>query len=204
MSLNPPLAEGPNAAGRTEVVPEPYPGEYFYLMRDNVDFSVTVNGVQYAASGRVYLTSNRLCLQEKGSCKSGATPLTQKKSGVQWAALDVPLHLIEGHKYNQPIFSSNYLSGTCLAVPGGGFEEGAVAQWKISFPRGGVGSLYPLFLKLMRAIEQNSERKEAIYGMGADSGSGAINPVVARELGRGYVDPNDPSAFYMEQVVARK
>ena len=169
-------------------------------MRDHVDFSVSSGGVTYASSGRVYLTSNRLCLQEKGSSSAGATPLTNKKSGVSWAAVDLPLHLIESHKFNQPIFSCNYLSGTCGAIEGGGFPTGAVVAWKLSFPRGGVGSLYPLFLKLMKAIAANQGRKEAIYGMDATEG-GAINPQVARDIGRGYMDPNDPSAFYMEQMV---
>lgn len=124
MALNPPLTQSIDPSTEEQcITPTPYESEFFFLMRDSLSFSLTdpSTSATYKATGRLYLTSNRLCFLEKGMCKLGGRPLIHSKTGQEWAGVDLPLEMLINHKFGQPIFGANYLGGECSVVAGGGF-----------------------------------------------------------------------------------
>ena len=68
MSLNPTLMANETSTPPS-LVPNPYPSEVFFLVRDKIDFEIIDGGNTYKGSGRVYVTSHRLCFQERGMTK---------------------------------------------------------------------------------------------------------------------------------------
>lgn len=133
-------------------------------------------------------------------CKPSGRPLVHSKTGQPWAALDIPLLLISSHKFSQPIFGANSLGGAAQAIPGGGFSGAHELRWKLTFKNGGVGTFLPIFFRLMEYIknhmsQQVGEAKEAADGEGEEVG--LLNPMQARQIAEGYMDPNDPSHVYM-------
>ena len=121
-------------------------------MRENITFAITDGPHTYSASGRVYVTSTRLCFQEHGMTTPSGRPLLHNLTGKEWAAFDVPLQLVTFHAFKQPIFGCNYLEGEVVSVEGGGFRE-EVLKWRIGFTRGGVGTFLRLFFfRLMKFV----------------------------------------------------
>jgi hypothetical protein len=144
------------------------------------------------------MTSHRFCFQEKGMTKQDGRPLVNSKTGQAWAAIDIPMLLISSHKFNQPIFAANNLSGEVSAIPGGGFVSETL-KWKISFKNGGVGTFLPIFFRLREYIERNNMRIRDMEqeGKEADESDSLINPMQARQICEAFADPNDPSHVYI-------
>jgi len=200
MSLNPPLMEGAGVDGTVSVMPNPYANEFFFLMRDKIDFEVIDGPNKFSATGRCYMTSHRFCFQERGMTKTDGRPLVHKKTGQAWAAIDIPMLLVSDHKFNQPIFGANSLSGACTAIPDGGFVSETI-KWKIKFKNGGVGTFLPIFFRLMEYIEGHlrvSEGESKSDSKEEEAGQSVMNPIQARQICEAYLDPNDPTHVYVQ------
>merc|ERR1712046_153862 len=93
------------------------------------------------------------------------------------------------HKFNQPIFGANYLSG--LAIPSATDVSAALlggkpARFSLTFNDGGCGTFVGIFYKLLAELDKES----GTVRRAAEDGS--LNSVA-------YVDPSDPSTLYLSQ-----
>ena len=167
MALNPPLS--PNG--------DPYriEGEYFVMKRKGIEFEFKVeNGNKYTGKGNMILTTSRIiCVNNKNS------------SGFK--SFDLPLALISGEDFKQPIFGANYICGNCKPLMG---SLPGIIKFKIWFMEGGCGTFAPTFLKMCKNIHKSKNR--------------SVDQTVINQLQNGqykaaYVDPSDPSVMYLQQ-----
>ena len=167
MALNPPLS--PNG--------DPYriEGEFFVMKRKGIEFEFKVDhGNKYTGKGNMILTTSRIiCVNNKRS------------SGFQ--SFDLPLALITGEDFKQPIFGANYICGNCKplmnALPG-------MIKFKIWFMEGGCGTFAPTFLKMCKNVNRSKNRSVD---------QNVINQIQQGQYKAAYVDPSDPSIMYLQQ-----
>ncbi|KDO22249.1 hypothetical protein SPRG_12335 [Saprolegnia parasitica CBS 223.65] len=151
-------------------------GEVFILERPSIAFQCLVDGHKFKATGRIYITTQRLVF-----CADKAAT----QHGRFFQAFEIPLDNIADDKFNQPMFGSCNISGDVFPV---GTDEGDVAtpiEWRVSFPNGGTGTFLPIFLRLME------HKKHA----------GLVDEAFAEKQRKAYVDPNDPTVIYVSQPV---
>ena len=167
MALNPPLS--PN------VDPYRIEGEFFVMKRKGIEFEFKVeHGNKYTGKGNMILTTSRIiCVNNKRS------------SGFQ--SFDLPLALITGEDFKQPIFGANYICGNCKplmnALPG-------MIKFKIWFMEGGCGTFAPTFLKMCKNVNRSKNRSVD---------QNVINQIQQGQYKAAYVDPSDPSIMYLQQ-----
>jgi hypothetical protein len=111
-----------------------------------------------------------------------------QNSNSNFKAFDIPLALLIKEDFNQPIFGSNYISGTVKSllnlIPGN-------FKFKIWFMEGGCGTFVPNFLNLVASVRKNN-------GKGVEQKF--INSISTGTFAKSaYIDPNDPSVIYLEQ-----
>jgi hypothetical protein len=94
MALNPPMYDA--------LTPMAVPGEYFLLSRKGINFHLAMEGFpKLKAKGMVYVTTLRMVFV-------AAKPV--RTQGIELTGFDIPLQLVGGEKFHQPIFGANYLS----------------------------------------------------------------------------------------------
>jgi hypothetical protein len=167
MALNPPLS--PNG--------DPYriEGEYFVMKRKGIEFEFKVeNGNKYTGKGNMILTTSRIiCVNNKNS------------SGFK--SFDLPLALISGEDFKQPIFGANYICGNCKPLMG---SLPGIIKFKIWFMEGGCGTFAPTYLKMCKNIHRSKNRSVD---------QSVINQLQNGQYKAAYVDPSDPSVMYLQQ-----
>lgn len=183
--------------------PAPFPGESLVLRRDNVEFVIdglrTQSG-KWLAKGTLWLSDVRLVVIASGAARSDGL-----------VAFDFPLAYITHNKFNQPVFGCNHLSGKVWPAAEGGGPSGTLAphDYKIWFPRGGVGTLLPLFYRFISearaALQQRSAQQHSTgqHGFAQYSTSAAPSapPLPAALVATALVDPADPSQIFLTQPV---
>jgi hypothetical protein len=168
MALNPPIL--PSG------LPAAVNGEYMVLRREDISAEVRLeNGTKFKGDGVLYLTTARLVF-------------VNKKHNAVMLAFDVPLALMSGEKFQQPIFGANYIEGHVRPlynlIPCDG-------RFKFWFMSGGTGTFLPLFYDLAKQVRRSRNR-------GPD-------PRFVEAVSRGnlrnvaYVDPNDPTVIFVQQ-----
>lgn len=146
------------------------------LRREDISAEIRLdNGTKFKGDGVLYLTTARLVF-------------VNKKSNAAMIAFDVPLALMSGEKFQQPIFGANYIEGRVRPlynlIPCDG-------RFKFWFMSGGTGTFLPLFYDLSRQVRRSRNR-------GPD-------PRFVEAVSRGnlrnvaYVDPNDPTVIFVQQ-----
>ena len=108
------------------------------------------------------------------------------KTNSNFKAFDIPLSLLIKEDFSQPIFGSNYISGTVKPlfnlIPGN-------IKFKIWFMEGGCGTFVPNFLSLTASVRKNNNKGlEQKFINSISSGTFAKSA---------FVDPNDPSIIYL-------
>jgi len=154
-------------------------GEFFLLQRGGVAFEVNAAGFPKLKSsdGIVYLTTMRLVFVP--------SRVVRHSDGFEFRSFEMPLDKLEQEKFNQPIFGANNLSGVVRPTPGMGLDVDS--KFKISFNKGGAGTLLPLFFKALLEARQGNAQ-----GLAQAIQSGRISEFAA-------TDPNDPSIIYLTQ-----
>ncbi len=154
-----------------ELFPLSLPNEIFVLCRDEIKFQATLPAFGTLKSrGIFYLTNQRLVFVTKSD-----------SNRVDFVSFEVPFAEIqEIPKFEQPIFGANYLS---IVSRNGGIIF-------LSFYAGGAGTFLPVFFSLF-------ETARAAEGV---SSSPLLRAVAEGRAGSlAFVDPNDPSVFYVTQ-----
>lgn len=117
MALNPPQDQSGN--------PLRVNGEHFILDRKGIEFQVKIDGMgKLKGKGQMILTSNRLIL-------------VNKKQNDVLKAFDLPLALMFGESFEQPIFGANYITGKVKPLMQGSLPSDPV--FKAWFMEGGCG-----------------------------------------------------------------
>ena len=79
-----------------------------------------------------------------------------RQSGVDWKGFDVPLELVTGEKFSQPILGSNNLAGNVPLLDGVEGGQGALqsvtARWALYFRNGGFGTFIGVFHRVIRQV----------------------------------------------------
>ena len=161
------------------------PGEVFLLARDGIKFEVSSSELpKLKAKGRLVLSSLRLVFV--------ASPNPTRVQGVEFSAFDIPLKLLFQEKFNQPIFGCNNLTGVVDPIPGMGLPSRV--SWKVSFTRGGVGTLLPLFARALKEMrfQGTAQAAPANARLMQVVQTGNLNSVA-------FIDPNDPSTIFVSQ-----
>ena len=97
MALNPPL--------NTNFKPHRVQNEHFIMEVNSVEFEIKIDKLgKLKGDSKALLTSSRLIL------------LNSENRGGSFKAFDLPLALIYGENFVQPIFNANYLEGKCLPL----------------------------------------------------------------------------------------
>mmetsp|Transcript_18950 Transcript_18950/g.34298 ORF Transcript_18950/g.34298 Transcript_18950/m.34298 type:complete len:263 (+) Transcript_18950:4284-5072(+) len=167
MALNPPvLPDG---------LPAPVNGELMVLRRDDISAEFKLlSREKYSGRGNLFMTTARLVFVNKSS-----GPMQ---------SFDVPLALMSGEKFQQPIFGANYLEGNVSPLYG---LIPSDAHFKFKFMSGGASTFLKLFYNLAHQIRSN-------HGRGPDQRF--VETVSAGRLREAtYMDPNDPSVIYVSQ-----
>jgi hypothetical protein len=187
MAANPALVSSPDG-----LAPAPFQGETIALARHGVDIAIdglrTANG-KWSASGTLWLTDVRLVFVAPAA----------NADGLQ--AFDFPLAYITHDKFNQPIFACNNLAGKVWPATGGGGPAGTLPphEYKLYFKEGGVGTLLPLYYRLV------SQARLTLQRTGAPAQANAVPsaPQAPQSLAAtALVDPSDPSKIFLTQPVS--
>jgi hypothetical protein len=109
-------------------------------MRKGIDFEVKVDGLgKFKGRGHLVLSTTRVVL-------------INNKQDSQLKAFDLPLALISGEKFEQPILGANYWKGTSKplnnTLPGN-------AHFKIWFMEGSFGKFTKAFRYCLQKIREN-------------------------------------------------
>lgn len=167
MALNPPvLSDG---------LPAPVNGELMVLRRDDIsaEFKLLTKE-KYSGRGNLFLTTARLVFVNKGS-----GPMQ---------SFDIPLALMSGEKFQQPIFGANYVEGNVQPLYG---LIPSDAHFKLKFMSGGASTFLKLFYNIAHQIRHNRGRGPDQRFLETVS-SGRLREAA-------YMDPNDPSVLYVSQ-----
>jgi hypothetical protein len=145
------------------------------LRRDDISCEIKlVSREKYSGRGNLFMTTARLVFVNKSS-----GPMQ---------SFDVPLALMSGEKFQQPIFGANYLEGKVQPLYGLIPSE---AHFKFKFMSGGATTFLKLFYNLAHQIRSN-------HGRGPDQRF--VETVSSGRLREAaYMDPNDPSVLYVSQ-----
>ena len=97
MALNPPL--------NTKFIPLRVYKEHFIMEIEGVEFEIKIENIgKLKGKSKALITSSRLVL------------INSDNKGGSLKAFDLPLALIYGEKFVQPIFNFNFLEGKCLPL----------------------------------------------------------------------------------------
>ena len=154
-----------------ELFPLSLPNEVFVLRRDQIKFQATLPAFGTLKSrGIFYLTNKRLVFVT-----------TSDSNRADFVSMEAHFgEISEIPKFEQPIFGANYLS--ILTRDG--------AKIFLTFYAGGAGTFLPVFYSLF-------ETGRAADGLTTSPLLRAVAEGRAGSLA--FVDPNDPSVFYVTQ-----
>jgi len=170
MALNPPI----NSEGQ----PMRVEGEYFAILRKNMEIEVKIEGLsKLTAKGKLFVTTARLVF------------VNEKHEGSSFKSFDMPLMNLYDEKFEQPIFGANYLS---LKVKPLFNLIPADAKVKIWFMSGGCQKFLDIFLQILPQIRKR-RAQGADPGWIKDLTTGKLNSQFA------YVDPSDPTYVFVTQ-----
>ncbi|KAM3146737.1 hypothetical protein pb186bvf_001267 [Paramecium bursaria] len=170
MAFNPPVTQ--------QGVPLRVDQEHFMLFRKDMECEVKIENMgKYTAKGKIYLTSCRIVF------------VNDKFQKETFKSFDFPLAYLTNEKFQQPVFGSNYLEGDVAPLynllPG-------KTHFKLWFQSGGCSTFLKLIVEVLRQIRQRRNQGQ----MGPDPRF--INNLNHTQ-GQAFMDPNDPSVFYMVQ-----
>ena len=154
-----------------ELFPVASTGELFVLRREDIKFEATVPEFgKLKSSGMFYLTNQRLVYVTKSP-----------GSRVDFVSLEISFNEISGMpRFEQPIFGANYLD----------VKTQSGARVYLTFNSGGAGTFLPVFYSLFEtARTADSQYNSPILRAVAEGRAGSL----------AFVDPNDPSVFYVTQ-----
>ena len=154
-----------------ELLPWSNEEELFVLRRQDINFEATIPEFgKLKSSGMFFLTNQRLVYVTESP-----------GSRADFKSLEILLSEIAGvPKFEQPIFGANYLD----------IKTNSGARAYFTFYSGGAGTFLPVFYSLLGA----SEAKETTFT------SPILRAVAEGRAGNlAFVDPNDPSVFYVTQ-----
>ena len=105
-------------------------------------------------------------------------------------AFDLPLATMRNEKFNQPIFGANNMTGASppLDLPEGSDNY----KWCIKFNNGGVGTFLPFFFRLLQEMRARMQQATA-----APVAEPVPQAVAQGMMQQAFVDPNDPTKFYV-------
>lgn len=181
--INPELANGQ---------PVPMQNECFVLSRDGIHFTAKSGPRnKIDAYGSLYISTLRMIF-------------VNEKAGSENRGFDIPLATLYKESFNQPIFGANNMTGLSPPLD---LPEGADHwKWCISFRNGGVGTFLPFFFRLLQEMRRRmQEASSTATAQPASQGSTApVAQAVPMDVAQGFVqaafvDPSDPTKFYIPQ-----
>ena len=193
-----------SARGRNAPLPVPLDGEVFILSRPGIRFSADLPAPvarRIGADGVVVFTSLRLVF-----IAPSAVPLAAREerggggsAEARFVSFDVPLASIADEAFQQPVFGANSLTGTVVAVPGGGLPPGLRGTFGFEFRDGGVGTFLPVLIRVL-----SETRRLAAAPPTARLAPSARSQIfedirLGRFGGAAYVDPSDPTTLFLSQ-----
>jgi len=182
MAVNPTLAQDTTEG---ELFPLPQAGETFILKRTGIDFECTLaQGRALWGRGVFFMSTKRIVFVSSAkSCRP------------DFKSFEIPLASVCEHKFNQPIFGANYLSGQVRPSdtdPASAPLGGIPAPWSLTFNEGGCGTFLGLWYNI---LAEHAQASEAPGPLAQAAEQGNLNNVA-------YVDPSDPSVLYLSQPAA--
>lgn len=175
MALNPQLIHGADF---------PFPAnkgvEYTYVTNSSVKLKLNLPDRTIKEEGMVFLTSARLVFVKNPKSKTNAN----------FHGIEMPLHLIEKPKFEQPLFGVNYLAGTVKPLVGDPNCLQASCTWNIMFTSGNSERFLSTFSHVYEAA-----KKKKTYG--------SIDHLQESFVcgSSAYIDPNDPLHLYINEPV---
>lgn len=173
MALNPPLIGD---------VPMGIAGEMFCCKRGGMQLDLEAPGMaKLSLKGQIYLTTVRISFVPDA-----------RTSAVQ--AVDLPLQGISEEDFKQPIFGSNYLTGTVAPVPGRGL--GGPSKFRLYFTHGGCNTFLKFFFAIMEKYKMADEAARRAFLASQRAVQSFIVDLNA------YVDAGDPTTVFIVQPAA--
>jgi len=159
--------------------PVPMEGEVFILSRSGISFSAKSGSSKFERDGQLYLSTLRVVF-------------IADRPNDHCSAFDIPLATLYDEKFNQPIFGANNMTGKCPPLDSSGLAEDI--KWYIGFKNGGVGTLLPFFFNMLQEMRNRMSQPNPT------SVNAVVPETVAQSLVQAaYVDPSDPTKFYVPQ-----
>ena len=189
---------------RSEPLPVPLDGEVFILSRPGVRFTADLPAPvarRIGADGVVVFTSLRLVFIAPSAVALAAR---EERGGgsaeARFVSFDVPLASIVDEAFVQPVFGANSLTGTVVAVPGGGLPPGLSATFGFEFRDGGVGTFLPVLIRVLSEARRLAAAPPAPRHQAASARSQIFEDIrLGRFGGAAYVDPSDPTTLFLSQ-----
>jgi len=178
----------PNLSGSQ---PVPMEGEVLVLSRRGISFSAKSGSSKFKKEGKLHLSTLRMVFVADQSVFRRRT-IQNFPPSDNFSAFDIPLATLYGEKFNQPIFGANNMTGKCPPLDGSGLTEDI--KWYIGFKNGGVGTLLPFFFNMLQEMRNRMSQPNPT------STNAMVPEAVAQSLIQtAYVDPSDPTKFYVPQ-----
>ena len=163
--------------------PAPMAGELFVLSRDTIHCTVKgVSGCKIDAHGTLFLSTLRMVF-------------VSEKPG---SSFDIPLATLKNESFNQPIFWANNMTGVSppLDQPPECTQE---YKWCVEFRNGGVGTFLPFFFRLLHEMRTRLQRDAQPAAASGGVGEPVPQAVAQALVQQAFVDPADPTKFYISE-----
>jgi len=177
---SPRIMQNPQVNG---TMPVPMDNELFVLSRGGIAFSAKSGSTKVEDSGVIHLSTLRMVFVSDSGSKH----------------FDIPLATLEDEKFNQPIFGANNMTGANSPLD---LADGAPHyKWCISFRNGGVGTFLPFFFRLLQEMRQRMQQPAVPIAQPITGAAQQGVPIAVAQsmVQSAFVDPNDPTKFYVPQ-----
>lgn len=175
MALNPKLIQGTDY---------PYPAnkgnEYTYMRLDSVKLKLFLPDRTIKEEGTAFLTSTRLVFVKN----------PKSRKNMNFKGVELPLHLIDKPKFEQPVFGMNYLEGTVRPLVDDPSALPVPCTWNLIFCSGNCAR----FLTTLTYLLEESKQTKPSQNIGLP-----IEQFICSNSA--YIDPNDPSHIYINEPV---
>lgn len=175
MALNPKLIQGADY---------PFPAnkgnEYTYMRVDGVKLKLFLPDRTIKDDGTVFLTSTRLVFVKNPKGRKNAN----------FKGLELPYHLMDKPKFEQPVFGMNYITGTIRPLVDDPNAIQVPCTWNLIFSGGNCARFLTTFTHV---YEESKKRKPS---------ENIVRPMDHFMCpNSAYIDPNDPSHIYINAPV---